>query len=211
LSDSGEEVGEEELALRSRSGDRAAFEMLVRRTGRWVFARLYLQTGDAHRAEDLTQETFFTAWQQIDQLIDPAAFRGWLCLIAQRKLLDGVKREKRKKRWGRAAGAEEVAEVVSLAASPMAQAEVKEERERALAMLRGMPAEYRVPLALRYLAGADYETITKQLAMSNGSVRGLLQRGLAMLRERMGTGVVGKGRQTTEHTETQRAKRGKSE
>ena len=61
MTDGGEDLGEEELAARSRSGDRAAFETLVRRTGRWVFARLYLQTGDAHRAEDLTQETFFTA------------------------------------------------------------------------------------------------------------------------------------------------------
>ena len=199
MSDGGGEADEEELALRSRAGDRAAFEMLVRRTGRWVFARLYLQTGDAHLSEDLTQEAFFTAWQQIDQLSDPAAFRGWLCLIAQRKLLDGAKRQKRKKRWGPRAAAEEVERAVDPAGSPVAEAQRKEERERAVAMLRGMPAEYRVPLALRYLAGADYETITKQLAMSNGSLRGLLQRGLAMLRERMG--VVGKERQTTEGTE----------
>jgi len=206
LIDGGADASEEELAARSRAGDRAAFEMLVRRTGRWVFARLYLQSGDAHRAEDLTQETFFTAWQQIEQLIDPSAFRGWICLIAQRKLLDAAKAQTRKKRWGRRAAAEEVAEVLSLAASPMAQAEMKEQRERALALLRGMPAEYRVPLALRYLAGADYETITKQLAMSNGSLRGLLQRGLAMLRERMNAGGAAK-REITEHTETQRAQR----
>ena len=185
MTDGGEELDEEELAARSRSGDRAAFERLVHRTGRWVFARLYLQTGDAHRAEDLTQETFFTAWQQIGQLADPAAFRGWLCLIAQRKLLDAAKSEKRRKRWGRRAGAEEVERAVHPEASPVTNAQGKEERERAMEMLRAMPAEYRVPLALRYLAGADYETITKQLAMSNGSLRGLLQRGLAMLREKM--------------------------
>ena len=72
--------------------------------------------------------------------------------------------------------------------TPIARAEDAEERERAMEMLRGLPAEYRVPLALRYLAGADYQTITKQLALSNGSLRGLLQRGLAMLRERMKSG-----------------------
>jgi DNA-directed RNA polymerase specialized sigma24 family protein len=38
---------------------------------------------------------------------------------------------------------------------------------------------------LRYLGGADYESIARQLALSNGSLRGLLHRGMAMLREQM--------------------------
>ena len=38
---------------------------------------------------------------------------------------------------------------------------------------------------LRYLAGADYDTIARQLALSNGSLRGLLHRGLAMLRKQL--------------------------
>ena len=40
-------------------------------------------------------------------------------------------------------------------------------------------------IALRYLAGADRDAIGRQLALSNGSLRGLLQRGLKMLRERL--------------------------
>ena len=51
-----------------------------------------------------------------------------------------------------------------------------------LSILRSLPHEYRQVLMLRYLAGADYETIARQLALSNGSLRGLLHRGLAMLR-----------------------------
>ena len=39
---------------------------------------------------------------------------------------------------------------------------------------------------LRYLSGADYDTIGKQLALTNGSLRGLLSRGLKLLRERLG-------------------------
>ena len=36
-----------------------------------------------------------------------------------------------------------------------------------------MPEEYRLPLTLRYLAGADYETIQVQMGLSNGSLRGV--------------------------------------
>ena len=60
-----------------------------------------------------------------------------------------------------------------------------EERQQVLAALRSLPEEYRLPLTLRYLAGADYETIEMQLGLSNGALRGLLHRGLKMLRSRM--------------------------
>ena len=42
-----------ELVIRARDGDQTAFEELVRRTSRLAFARLFLDTGNAHRAEDL--------------------------------------------------------------------------------------------------------------------------------------------------------------
>ena len=54
-----------------------------------------------------------------------------------------------------------------------------------LGILRSLPEEYREPLTLRYLAGADYETIQMQMGLSNGSLRGLLHRGLKLLRTEM--------------------------
>ena len=45
------------LVERAQLGDRAAFEELVRRCSRLVYARLYLEVGDSHHAEDLLQET----------------------------------------------------------------------------------------------------------------------------------------------------------
>jgi RNA polymerase sigma-70 factor (ECF subfamily) len=185
LTSGGEDLGEQELAARSRSGDRAAFEMLVRRTGRWILARLFLQTGDVHRAEDLTQETFFTAWQQIANLDNPAAFRGWLWSIAQRKLLDAAKHASRRKRRSPLAPSGDLDAVAHPSATPIATADDQEQRQRAIEMLRSLPEEYRLPLALRYLGGADYQSISQQVALSNGSLRGLLQRGMALLRERM--------------------------
>jgi hypothetical protein len=38
------------LVRSAQSGDRPAFEELVRRTSRLVYARLYLETGDRHWA-----------------------------------------------------------------------------------------------------------------------------------------------------------------
>lgn len=178
---------DERLVQFAQQGDRGAFEEIVRRTSRLVFARLYLETGDPHRAEDLLQETLLRAYHALWQLQDAGTLRGWLLAIAQNVLTDTLRREARLKRSAplRAApGA--LARVPGRAPPPEEEAARSEERAKVLAVLRSLPEEYRLPLTLRYIAGADYEAIETQLGLSNGSLRGLLHRGLKMLRSRLG-------------------------
>jgi RNA polymerase sigma-70 factor, ECF subfamily len=177
---------DETLVVRSRRGDRAAFEELVRRTARLLFAHLYLKTGDAHRAEDLVQETLLAAWKGIGRLEEPRTFRAWLVTIANSVLIDSMRREMRKKRkWGRRGSEEEMLHAADSGMTPAQAMEVGEEQSKAVKMLESLPEEYRLPLVLRYVGGADYAEIGRQLAISNGSLRGLLQRGMKMLREKM--------------------------
>src|SRR6266849_9023836 len=89
---------DEALVRGAQSGDRAAFEEMVRRTSRLVFARLYLETGDTHRAEDLLQETLLHAFRSLGELADPKGFRSWLLKIAQNVVLDAARRDARQKR-----------------------------------------------------------------------------------------------------------------
>lgn len=173
---------DEALAHRSKSGDREAFEELVRRTSRGLFATLYVETADAHKAEDIAQETYLLAWRSIASLSDPRAFRGWLFSIGHNVLLQSARREARAK-WEKSDGA--LAALADSRPTPSDAARDREKREAILALLRSMPREYRLPLTMRYLAGADYETIGRELAISNGSLRGLLSRGMAMLRAQM--------------------------
>ena len=175
------------LVRRSQALDRAAFEELVRRTGRLVFCRAYLETGDVHRAEDLTQETFMAAWRSIQQVSDPGGFRSWLLTIAKTVTIDGIRREGRKKRAGTAVDGKQVfPKLADPGEGPVESAQNSEQRQHMMELLRSLPEEYREPLMLRYIAGADYETIGQQLGLSNGSLRGLLHRGIARLREQMG-------------------------
>ena len=169
---------DESLVIQSQSGDRASFEELVRRTARGLFARLYLETGDAHQAEDLVQETYLLAWKKLDQLTDAKGFRGWLFTVAHAVLVDSVRKRGRKKRTAPAP-----VEPQATSESPLETAEQKELRQRVLSRLRAMPDRLRLPLTLRFIAGADYESISRELGLTNGSLRGLLSRGLAQLRE----------------------------
>jgi RNA polymerase sigma-70 factor (ECF subfamily) len=176
------------LVRRAQCGDRTAFEELVRRTSRLVFARLYLDTGDAHLAEDLLQETLLRAYHALDRLQNPATLRAWLLTIAQNVMTDAMRREGRRKRTAPLPrlGGDALTGVAGRGPSPQEQAQQAEERQQVLAVLRSLPEEYRAPLTLRYIAGADYEAIETQLGLTNGSLRGLLHRGLKMLRHRLG-------------------------
>ncbi len=180
-------MGENDVALvrRAREGDRAAFEELVRRTSRLVYARLYLDTGDPHLAEDLLQETLLRAYRSLRNLWDAAGFRGWLLTIAQNVLTDSARRDARQKRAEPPRSDTPLSLVPSEGGAPDDEMQREETRQKVLAVLRSLPEEYRLPLTLRYVAGADYETIGTQLGLTNGSLRGLLHRGLKMLRERM--------------------------
>jgi RNA polymerase sigma-70 factor (ECF subfamily) len=163
---------------------------LVRRTSRLVFARLFLEVGDVHRAEDLLQETLLAAYRSLGQLEDPQGFRAWLLRIAQNIAIDAARRDQRRKRsapasWDRTA----LENVPGPTLSPDAQVQQDEMRQRVLAILRSLPEEYRLPLTLRYIGGADYDAICTQLGLTNGSLRGLLHRGLKMLRDKLGPHV----------------------
>jgi len=186
-------MADAELALieRAQGGDRAAFEEMVRRTSGMVFARLYLEAGDPHRAEDLLQETFLVAFRSMRSLADCRRFRPWLLTIAQNVAIDAIRHDQRKKRSAPQAGPQALDGVAGRISPPDEQAERDELRDQVLAILRSLPEDYRLPLTLRYIGGADYDSIALQLGLTNGSLRGLLHRGMQMLRTKLQQTGVG--------------------
>lgn len=187
---------DEVLIQRSQNGEQAAFEELICRTGRLVYARLCLQTGNRELAEDLTQETFLRAWRCIRQVREAQALRPWLLAIAMSVHSDSWRRSGRGKRGGRSlyglregsrlgSDSDALAAISDRSPGPASEAEKSELRERMLSALQKLPEKYRQPLMLRYLADCDYGQIEQQLGLSNGELRGLLHRGMEMLRELM--------------------------
>ena len=171
---------EEGLVRNARAGDREAFEELVRRTSRMVYAKLYLDTGDAHAAEDLVQETYLRAFRSLHQLTDPRGFRAWLMTIGKSALIDSVRRAEAVRRLPPPRAGQEA---LDRAAAPEGEdAGIAETRDKVRVILQSLPEEYRLPLTLRYIDGADYDSIQMQLGLSPGSLRGLLYRGLQLLR-----------------------------
>jgi len=171
---------DEGLVRRARDGNREAFEELVRRTTRMVYAKLYLETGDPHLAEDLVQETFLRAFRAVGHLSDPRGFRGWLMTIGQSVLIDSYRRAGAQRRSPPPRASQEA---LQNAPAPVAdEPGLADTREKVRSILQSLPEEYRLPLTLRYIDGADYESIQMQLGLSPGSLRGILYRGLQLIR-----------------------------
>ncbi|HTY87555.1 MAG TPA: sigma-70 family RNA polymerase sigma factor [Candidatus Acidoferrum sp.] len=84
-----------ELLDRIRNGAPDEFAEIVRRHQSRVFAILHRYERDAHKVEDLAQETFVKAWRALDQFDGRAPLEHWLSRIAVRVALDHLRKEKR--------------------------------------------------------------------------------------------------------------------
>lgn len=70
------------LVKQAQSGDRSAFDILVRRYRSLLVGVAYMRTTSLDCADDLAQEILARAWQKLPQLQDANAFVPWLKTIA---------------------------------------------------------------------------------------------------------------------------------
>ena len=76
------------------SGDDSAFSLLVEKYQKNVHALAWRKIGDFHYAEEITQDTFLRAYQNLSTLKNPSQFSGWLYVIANRLCLNWLRKQK---------------------------------------------------------------------------------------------------------------------
>ena len=76
------------------SGDDSAFDILVEKYQKSVHALAWRKIGDFHYAEEITQDTFLRAYQNLSTLRNPSQFFGWLYVIANRLCLNWLRKQK---------------------------------------------------------------------------------------------------------------------
>jgi len=89
-----EQADEAELVRRVARGDRAAFEVLYRRTAPWLAVRLRRRCADEQIVADVLQETFTAVWRAAGGFAGAAVQGtavGWLWTIAARRLIDALR------------------------------------------------------------------------------------------------------------------------
>jgi RNA polymerase sigma-70 factor (ECF subfamily) len=80
----------------SRQGDHAAFENLIRNYQTMIHSLAFRMTGSLADADDLSQETFIRAFQQLASFRGESKFSSWLCRVAVNACLNWRQRERRR-------------------------------------------------------------------------------------------------------------------
>ncbi|HEY5926248.1 MAG TPA: sigma-70 family RNA polymerase sigma factor [Kofleriaceae bacterium] len=163
----------------SRRGDRAAFAQIIGRYQRAVYAVAYAGVRDRALADDITQETFVTAWRRLSDLRDDSRLPAWLCGIAR-----NLAREARKRSWRETLG--EPVEPIDMATPFEALSEAQSERLVATA-LGLVPDVYREPLVLFYYEERSVEDVARSLGISPTTTNKRLSRGRQYLADRVAT------------------------
>jgi len=166
------EVHSEEPAALVRAaqrGDRAAFGILYERYARMVHGILLARVSYSE-AEDLVQEVFLRAMQQLHSLRDANAFGGWLVKIARHSAAD-LRRKFRPMFELRDRGG---------GVWPDGQA------LEVLTILQRLPKAYRETLILRLVEGMTGPEIATRTGLTPESVRVNLCRGMKLIREALG-------------------------
>ena len=94
------EYSDAELVSKTLAGDRDAFGRIVTRYQTLICSLAYSAMGNLGESEDLSQETFITAWKNMGKLAEPEKLRSWLCGIARNLIHDTFRRQGREPAHG---------------------------------------------------------------------------------------------------------------
>jgi len=91
-------MDESSLVIQSQQGDSGAFEQLIQQNQRMIHSLCYRMTGSLDDADDLAQETFIRAYQQIASFHGDSRFSSWIYKIAINQCLNFRKSRERQDR-----------------------------------------------------------------------------------------------------------------
>jgi RNA polymerase sigma-70 factor (sigma-E family) len=153
------------------------FEEYVAARGRALERYAYVLTGDAHRAQDLTQTALLKAYRRWRWVVRADHPDMYVRRIVTTSYLDWRRR--------RSNAEEPVARLPDVPAAGEDPAERVVARDQLRRALGGLTPGQRAVLVLRHLEGYDDDAIARVLQCSTGTVRSHASRGAHRLRELM--------------------------
>lgn len=162
------------LAMLETEDDQQRFTQLYETYERKVYAVALRVLGDASRAEDAAQQTWFQLlknWERVSAL-PWTETEGYAVTAAKNCALDILRAERRTtafpEDW-----------------DPPAQEAHQEEYDYLVSLIRALPENYRRILELKCVEEQSNREIARRLGVNESTVASRVMRGRAMLRERL--------------------------
>ncbi len=168
-----------DLVAQAATGDRKAFGELVRRHGSAVRGLMRRMGADPALADDLAQDAFLAAFEQITEFRGEGAFQGWVKRIAARLYV---------RRWRRDSRLDLMADPPEPEADSGLGDMGAINRIDLDEALRALSDVERVCVSLCYGGGLSHGEAAQALNTPLGTVKSHVKRGLDKLRARMAPG-----------------------
>ena len=186
----GEPTDEQVLVQAAREGNIGAFEELVKRYDRNVFRIANHITQNREDAEDVVQDAFLKAYQNLKQFQGQSKFYTWLVRIAVNEALMRLRRRRPERmvsldediKTDEDSMPREVADWAPNPEQLYTQAELKDILGKTI---QGLPPSFRTVFVLRDVEGLSTEETADALELSVPAVKSRLLRARLQLRERL--------------------------
>jgi RNA polymerase sigma-70 factor (ECF subfamily) len=166
--------------LKSQQGDVEAFEKLIARYQRMIHSITFRMTNSIADSEELAQETFIHAFQQLGSFRHESKFSSWLYRVAVNACLNSKKRSRRREQahqeWGLQLKTE----------NPGTEPEIPDRRTEAVgAALLKLPAKQRAAIILTIYEGLTHAAAAKVLGCSETTISWRLFRARKQLKRNL--------------------------
>jgi len=178
------------LVNAARGGDVGAFEQLVKKYDRNVFRIANHITQNREDAEDVVQDAFLKAFQNLGQFQGQSKFYTWLVRIAVNEALMRLRRRRPERMVSLDedinTGEDTIPrEVADWSPNPEQLYNQSELREILQKTIQGLPPSFRTVFVLRDVEGLSTEETADALNLSIPAVKSRLLRARLQLRERL--------------------------
>jgi RNA polymerase sigma-70 factor, ECF subfamily len=177
---------DESLVRLARDGDYQAFETLFERHKLLVYRFSYQMLGRRDDAEDMVQEAFVRAYQNLHRYRDEAKFTTWLLRIVSNLCKDQIRMSNRRSSLEQkeAKGALDWMTI----GNPEDAHSNLEQQQRVIALkqaIAALPEHHRTMIVLRDIEEREYDEIAELMNCSTGGAKLRVLRARRALRDRL--------------------------
>jgi RNA polymerase sigma-70 factor (ECF subfamily) len=178
-----EKSREQSLIEAAQNGDQKAFGQLIRLHQKRLFRYIYAMLGSFDAAEDVVQEAFVKAYENLKRFKTGYDFYPWLSTIARNTAYNYLRGQEKSESLDALAEKGYNPETAEL--GPLEKLLEGESKRRFYKALKALPAQYRAAFVLRHFEDMNYADIASYLKIPPGTVDSRLYRARQLLLEEL--------------------------
>ncbi len=173
------------LVAAAKAGDQRAFESLVRRYRKRIYALALHITGSASEADDITQDVFLKAYRALADFEGRSQFFTWVYRMTVNRSLNARRDRARRGEDTLDDPRLELAIAVDARSNPGRAAELRQTYARLLRALDSLPVDMRTTVILVSLQGLSHGEVAVVQNVSDGTIAWRMHEARRRLNEAM--------------------------